>query len=659
MDITILGPQIFEQAADGNLKSRIGTIFPRHRLLVTVPGVHASQRLAMIEHLNRERLARGLAALGAGEEQREWAHSADLFFEPEHILIRPDPDRMDLAFEADELLQSLVSKRNIRFLFVLHDKVQRAIKERGESWRISPLPRSREGMQRLVLESKVSIHERPIYYYNRARGTRYLTLQEFSQLSSQPPEELARQLQEISEHSRLRNRLGNPEVDFFEVDPLRFGTRDFAGLSFLTMPEAELRAKHTELTVLFRAAVDAEFQEDDLQREGWCNRMFSELVSQRDETLTDEVLRGLSPEFFLQIEWLPGGRFEDGELIFDAVFDEAEAHPDDETLRELCDLKTKGFIFNFIREFGDLDYVNVGRIGQSLSTRPAAGGRRGVYIAELKLRGVPAPILRLIRLQKWGISERLDEGKPMDEAMSETDDYTDYILDRRLGCRQLGMNVPPRVTIRSVSERYHGPRQQFEDRVVRTTYFERDYIPGIATDKVPLWKYRQDGYALRLAKLLGKAAASNLIVGRAFDTGERAVFDDGDEVVIEGADGLPKELIVGDHSGAFAEYEKGLDLFATDYARPVLSRLMLVPQPVAFAEAYFSALREWFLHVQGDYRKRRRAFDRLFKHCRYDPAGSFAFRWESVLKRLDQTDADKLVGTIRARLTAAAQSSPG
>ena len=30
----------------------------------------------------------------------------------------------------------------------------------------------------------------------------------------------------------------------------------------------------------------------------------------------------------------------------------------------------------------------------------------------------------------------------------------------------------------------------------------------------------------------------------------------------------------------------------------------------------------------------RRAFDRLFKHCNYDPAGSFAYRWECVLRRL-------------------------
>src|SRR5205814_7111963 len=125
-----------------------------------------------------------------------------------------------------------------------------------------------------------------------------------------------------------------------------------------------LRAKHQDLKEHFERAVEPAFQEDDVRREAWCNRMFSQLVNQRDEILTEEVLRGLSPELFLQIEWLPGGRFEDGELIFDPIFDEADAHPQDPELKALCDPKTKGFIFNFIREFGDLEYVNVGRIVQ-------------------------------------------------------------------------------------------------------------------------------------------------------------------------------------------------------------------------------------------------------------------------------------------------------
>ena len=157
--------------------------------------------------------------------------------------------------------------------------------------------------------------------------------------------------------------------------------------------------------------------------------------------------------------------------------------------------------------------------------------------------------------------------------------------------------------------------------------------------------------AERLARLLGKAAASNIIVGRTYDAGGTVVFDDGDEVVLEGDDGLPRELLVGDHSGAFGEYTRPLVEFAKEYARVVNDRAPYLPDPRTFAEIYLAAFREWFLHIQGDYRKRRRAFDNLFNHCRYDPGGSFAFRWEGVLRRLDQTNVDELVEAIRKRIT--------
>jgi hypothetical protein len=152
-----------------------------------------------------------------------------------------------------------------------------------------------------------------------------------------------------------------------------------------------------------------------------------------------------------------------------------------------------------------------------------------------------------------------------------------------------------------------------------------------------------------MAQLLGEAAAAGIIVGRSFDSA-RPAFDDGDEIVREGDDGLPSEVLVADHSGAFTEYRKPLTAFAADYARPVNRRESHVPNGREFAEEYLAAFRTQFLHSQGDYRKRRRAFDTLFKHCRYDPGGSFAYRWEQVLKRLDQTDPDELLSAIRAHI---------
>jgi hypothetical protein len=153
-----------------------------------------------------------------------------------------------------------------------------------------------------------------------------------------------------------------------------------------------------------------------------------------------------------------------------------------------------------------------------------------------------------------------------------------------------------------------------------------------------------------LASLLGRAAASSIIVGRALEAGTHPAFDDGDEVVREGEDGLPVEIMVGDHSGAFGEYRLPLETFALHYARPVNTRDKVVPNPQGFATAYLEAFQEQFLHIQGDYRKRRRAFDTLFKHCKYDAGGSFAFRWEWVLRRLDQTNPYALVEAIRQHI---------
>ena len=67
-----------------------------------------------------------------------------MIIEDDSILIRPDPDRMQLAYDADETLQEIVPKHKIKFLYVLNEKIRKAIEQRGECWRITPaahLPR--------------------------------------------------------------------------------------------------------------------------------------------------------------------------------------------------------------------------------------------------------------------------------------------------------------------------------------------------------------------------------------------------------------------------------------------------------------------------------------------------------------------------------------
>ena len=97
----LLGDPIFSKGADGHLKSRSGSIFvsSEHPGLVTLPGTHAMQRHAWVAEINRVRAEAGEPALASVEIGKLLESSVDLVFFDNVVLIRPDPNRMDLAFE--------------------------------------------------------------------------------------------------------------------------------------------------------------------------------------------------------------------------------------------------------------------------------------------------------------------------------------------------------------------------------------------------------------------------------------------------------------------------------------------------------------------------------------------------------------------------------
>ncbi len=646
----ILGDHPFAKNEQGRLKSRIATVFLRTPGLVTLPGIHAMQRAAWVEELNRRRRGEGLADLTEAQAEMEWKESVDLILDPEAILIRPDPAAMPLAFRADELLQELAPKNRIRFLYVNNRAVRDALRERGENWRMSPLPRTGEEMEAMIRSSRVALGQGVIYYYNRLTGTRYVTCATFRSLADLDGEALRRHLVEIQTHCRRRNRIGSPEIDFF-LSGDAFGEADFAELDLAGMDESALRALHADLAARFEEAVSPFLREDNPADMEWRNRMFSALIGQRDEPIREEILMGLSPEFYMQIEWLPGGRIEEGELIFDRVFDEFDRDSENPELRRLCDLRARSFIFTYIREFGDIQYANIGRIARSLSNRSSDGERRhNVYLAQVKRIGQPDPMVYILRVQKRGVAEQLNAGKELFGAIMEAEEYVDYVLDRRLGCRQLGMNLPPRMVTRRIRERYIGPVQAHAGAVYWLTCFERDYIDGRASDKLSPASLRDPVFSLRLAGLLGEAAAPNLIVGCRRANGE-VLFDQGDEVISFDFRGLPTKLFVADHTGSFAHVGPDFGDFAEAYAAPVNRRAVLTPDPAAFAKAYLQALRLEFGRIQEEYRRHRRAFRALFRYRPRDREDRFAVRWERVLDRLEAADPEALVAAIRDRLT--------
>lgn len=647
--LRIIGVSPFEAPRDDAKAPRIGTLFPDDALLVTVPGIHATQRMAYAQWIEEARLAAGPMPPAVVKASSARDRAVDLFFQRDVVLIRPDPHAMDLAFAADELLQTRIPKRRIRYLHLNYDEVRLAIKRRGEAWRISTRPRATPEIVDMIAQSRVGIDGPAIYYYNFEHGTRFLTCAAFASLAALDDAALARQLAEIQRHGAGTNRLQRPELAFHLAGGA-LGAEDFAGTDFLSLPPAELRARHARLAARFTSAVPPELREDNPEDPAWRNHMFMALAPAESETALDTIVSGISPEFFRQIKWLPGGRIENGELIFDSIFDEWDQRPDDPELRALVDARARAIIKNFIREVGTLEYVNVGFIMPSVRHHAVEGEGHSAYIAELKQTGAPRPVVRILRFAKWGSVERLERHhQDLLGAFVETEKYIDYIFDRRLGCWQLGMRLPERIVHRRIPETYQGSRAEFRDRPIWVHYFERDYIPGTATDKIPARRYQEPAFAAAFARLLGEAAAPNLIVGRMTADGKKVIFDDGDEILVETAEGFPREIVAADHAGTFVDTETPLVALAADYAAPVIRRGSEVPDARAFGQIYLASLLARFRHLQDDYRKRRRAFDNLFK---YQPQehGSFAWRWANVLARLDQTDPAALEEALSDRM---------
>ena len=651
----ILGEPIFAKDENGRLKSRVGTIFlTGHPGLVTQAGIHAMQRQAWIDEVNRERSEQGLLELTENEISSLIAHSVDLLFLDDVVLIRPDPDRMDLALWADEELQKLVSKRQIRFLNTHAKRVRDALRARGENWHTARDIRTREAVDRQIASGRTAIRHEAIYHYNGNTGTRYVTAGAYAQVSALSDAAFRAQMEEIVAGLNSRNRLGSPDVDLFppSLDPeIR---RMFRELKPSALSDAQLREAAAKIEMAWRMALPPELRDENPESNlVWRAEMGEALSRKANETEVgdNELIQGISPEFYRQIEWLPGGRVERGQLIFDPLYDEYQRTRDPE-LAELCDLRVRSIIFNLMRLFGSIDYVNVGRIPRSLARKPVAGMHRGnVYIVQYKEVGEPLSRVFIIRFQKWGIAEHLDEGKDLLTAILEANDYADYIMDRRLACRQLGMSLPRHVGFGQFTERYTG-QNQYYGTTVRAYYYVRQYVHGIASDKVPVERFHNPAFALKFAELMGEAAALDLVVGRRATETNEPLFDKNYEVLQIGPKGLPVRLVVTDHAGSFVDYKTPLDEGVAPYANVVRRREKYVTDFADFAKTYVAAFERRLAGIQQIYRERRAAFDDLFAGRPYDQAGSGAYRWACVLKRLDACDPAVVATALKRAIQA-------
>ncbi len=649
----IIGSLPFERFPNGKLRSRIGTIFLKTPGLVTQSGVHAMQRMAWIAHLNDKRASEGLPPLTPEEEADEIKQSVDLLFNDQYVLIRPVPTDMATAIRGDIALQSIVSKRKIRYLNIQNEQVRNTLRKRGEAWRMSPVPRDADEIINQIQSSRTAISGLPIYYYNQLKGTRYITAQNFADLSDLPFDQLLFHLKEIQHNLQARNRFANPEVAIFPPEiPVGKEVQQFFKIDFDTLSEKDTRRLHAAFAAGFLKLIPRALRDESLENGDWVKEMARCVVHDNDDTGLSAIIESLSPEFFMQIEWLPGGEINRGELIFDPIYDELESYTGDKAdpnyvaLAKLCDPRARGILLNYLREYGKIEYVNIGRTRRSLSLRKHQGPRAFVYIVELKEENAPEPIVKIIRIQRWTSLSLLQDGKALLNAMIEADDYTDYVMDRRLGARQLGMRLPPRMTSHSFREPY--AFEGGDTFYVRTSYFERDYIKGRASAKIPASTFNNPSFAVRFFLLLGQAAAANIVVGRAtLEEPPRTIFDDGDEIVILDKFSMPSDLILSEPTGAFANYTRPYTEDAPAYAQALLKRQTYVSNYEECVEVFLRGFEKRLSQILQEYRSSKIAFDTLFRDRPNNPGGSMAYRWECILSRLNHADINQITQAIR------------
>jgi hypothetical protein len=587
------------------------------------------------DYILEKRKSKHLPELGPDEEAELcYSTAVDLVMQNDSVLIRPVPKKMDLAYKADEILQEIVSKRKIKFLGVNEPEVREHVKRKGDLWRINPLPKTESEIKGMILNSKQNLGGLAVYY-NAELGTRYLSLGEFRKLLCMDCCEAQSHLAIVKDYSLRKNRRGCPELAFF--NGFGFGLQEYKNIDFAAFDEQKTRDCLENLAAQFESAVPVELRMDDIENPAWKDAMHRALLPPRcsfyDDTCeTGEETRvlGRCSEVHNHVHWKPGASVgPDGELDFDPVFEEKIED------KKIFDEKVMYIIRVFQEKMGRLNYINVGKIDESMSKRKAAQmGRRDVYFALFQVRGSKKEMRKWVRMQKWDTHEIMERDKvDVGTAALRSGQYRINIDDRYEACRQLGMNLAP-IDDGIICETIEGQE-------VPLFYFIKDFVDGYATDKIPAAKYLDRKWANQFAKLQGAAAASSVICGKINeDTGSLA-FDDGDEVVSENSKSYPVRLTSLDFSGAFKDITTHIEELAPQCVNCITSRAQYIKNPDEFAGIWINAFVSRGRHIQNYYRRKKSKFKLItFGRIYNADKKTFAYVLDTALQRLDRTDFD-------------------
>ncbi len=627
--ITIIGPDLFEEDADGKLLSPIASVFPRFRAVVTLRGIHATHAAVMISYLRGKISELGTAKPDLEIEEEVFRDMVPLVLRNSLLLIRSDPEDMEHVFDADRIVQALLPRGRIQFTGQDIDEIKRKLRKRGESWRMCTAPRSVREIEDYIRSSRVQVSTGMTVYYSARTGARFLTHEEFMRirplLRTDSPEALAR-LNEIATLFAHRNSWGIRELSFFLPADKTVDCAVVEKMSSIIELLKAGRVKESES--LFDSFAD-EFAEragaalalDDEKNAVWRTTMFCRLYD-IDEHEMEEWALGLSPEFHLNMKWLPGGTVINGELVFDPITNQ----------------RVKGMLSYYWNKTGGYLSINLGRVELPLTARDISGEERDVYLVVITTKGGRESI-RLVRHMKYDVLHRVKLGVPIQQAVKDTFTYRNYIADRLLAAAELGFPILTYNEIR-VEEDIPGLGK------VPAFFFERQYIPGIVTDKIPLAYYRKPDFMVELSRLLGIAAAFTLVLGRASPRTGNIFFDDGDELIQFNNSAIPWRLVIIETTGSFTNwttplisllpqcierFRSHLEKAASGGVTPALLRESVSE----FADSLAGKISD-VMDIASTVSLRDLFNDRAYEQ------GGIRDRWEGILRRLDQTSTGEL-----------------
>lgn len=627
--ITFIGPDFFARDERGDLLTQIASVFPRYGAIITVRGIHAYHISIMLEFLRQ----RSDDLPPIEELESRICHDAvSLLIRGSLILVRSDPADMDRIFAADRILQSFFPKEIIQFTGLHIPEVRRRLRHRGESWRVSPTPRSVQEISSYVKASRVQVGTGLTVYYNAPTGGRFLTFDEFMRirplLESDRKEALERLREMLNLLQRFNNR-GSRELSFFLPAGVSIDFTDLEEVVSLletlpaSEPSFEVKAAFDRFASHFARAAGSELVVDDYQNPVWRNTMFCRLLDINEEEMEEWSLH-LSPEFHLNVKWLPGATVADDELRFDP-----NVHR-----------RVQGLISHFWKKSGGLVSINVGRIEESQTSRDISGEERDVYLVVMTTRDRQDSI-RLLRLMKWDVIHWIKMGFSLEHAIAETIKYRTFIFDRLHAASRLGFPILSYDEIR-LDEDVPGLG------TIPAFFFERQYIPGIVTDKIPISCYRNPDFIKGLAGLLGVAAAFTLVLGRASPRTGEIYYDDGDELIQLNSWSIPVRLVVIETTGSFTDWTTPLVALLPqclarfrvhlDKAFESGAPLQIIEESVS---AFAGALRDKLRAIQQIAFAPSSRIESLFSDRPHEQGG-MRHRWEGILRRLKETDVGEL-----------------